>query len=972
MKIVACILTFLMLAAIGPLLGTGAAATGPFSSVSVSSGSYHAIDLGTITAGKELEIDYSADDDIDVLLMTSGQYSSWQSGGTSHTNSGSDYSDSGDDYVYTIESSAQYYLVLDNSNQNPGGASATGSTVTVSGSTSVVDADPSDVRTRMWAAGNSHASVSLGTVNQGKVIGFDFSCDDSSDSIDFLLMDSLQLVAFNSGSTASWNKHAAFLDTCSDSWDYETTSTSHWYVVIENGASGEVTVDIDVDVRSLVPLVEVTDTTRMIDDGDYWKVDLGYTLAGSVFNIWVLFDSHGTGIVLDDIDILVMETSEANDFISGNSADLLGHASGLDTSGSVLGEVWDYRFPSSGTYSIVFDNSDEPSGGAGGGSDIHLELSVTELSIPNLFGNMWTGWFQSRHYVDEGDFVSFDLGTLDVGDDLYYYVGSRNVGGSIFSVQKFDALLMTQGNYDLYVNGSEPTLVSSGTKMEQTEQIPLFRNSSIASTDDYWLVFDAQDGPTNDAADEDGDWMFDFMILTDGSSITSPQVLDHHYEDPATNGGGNTPPDADGDGVSNGLDDCSDTSSGAIVDSSGCSSSQLDSDGDGVSDNVDVCPGYDDNIDSDGDGTPDGCETEPTDSDGDGVDDEDDQCPYTDAGASVDSDGCADNQKDTDGDGVTDDLDMCSNTPAGTTVGADGCELDSDGDGVGDDDDNCPNEPALSGYDNDMDGCTDDTDGDGVTDDLDVFPDEPTQWSDRDGDTWGDNPSGNRPDQCPDTPTQWVLLARDRFGCAWEEEDADSDGVMNGYDDCPDTESGRTVDADGCSDWQLDDDGDGVADSDDVCPGHDDNVDTDGDGTPDGCDSTDDTPPADSDGDGYGDDPDGPQADGCPTVWGSSTQDLYGCPDADNDTVSDYNDVCPGHDDNVDTDGDGTPDGCDSVDDNQQNQGGNDDTTTPPVTNDDDSSTSSSEAGGLPGFSLMLTLVSIVGALAVSRRKRES
>ncbi|RUA03037.1 MAG: hypothetical protein DSY88_06205, partial [Candidatus Poseidoniales archaeon] len=88
MKRVACILAFLMLTAIAPLLGTGSAAIGPFSSVSVSSGSYHAIDLGTIAAGKELEIDYSDDDDIDVLLMTASQYSSWQSGGTSHTNSG--------------------------------------------------------------------------------------------------------------------------------------------------------------------------------------------------------------------------------------------------------------------------------------------------------------------------------------------------------------------------------------------------------------------------------------------------------------------------------------------------------------------------------------------------------------------------------------------------------------------------------------------------------------------------------------------------------------------------------------------------------------------------------------------------------------------------------------------------------------------------------------------------------------------
>ena len=46
--------------------------------VSVSDGSYHAIDLGTIDAGKELEIDYSADDNIDILFMNSNSDDSSQ------------------------------------------------------------------------------------------------------------------------------------------------------------------------------------------------------------------------------------------------------------------------------------------------------------------------------------------------------------------------------------------------------------------------------------------------------------------------------------------------------------------------------------------------------------------------------------------------------------------------------------------------------------------------------------------------------------------------------------------------------------------------------------------------------------------------------------------------------------------------------------------------------------------------------
>lgn len=53
-----------------------------------------------------------------------------------------------------------------------------------------------------------------------------------------------------------------------------------------------------------------------------------------------------------------------------------------------------------------------------------------------------------------------------------------------------------------------------------------------------------------------------------------------------------------------------------------------DSDEDGVCDTEDICPGFDDTIDSDGDGIPDGCdEDECPDSDNDGVCDTDDVCP---------------------------------------------------------------------------------------------------------------------------------------------------------------------------------------------------------------------------------------------------------------------------------------------------------------------------------------------------------
>ena len=48
----------------------------------------------------------------------------------------------------------------------------------------------------------------------------------------------------------------------------------------------------------------------------------------------------------------------------------------------------------------------------------------------------------------------------------------------------------------------------------------------------------------------------------------------------------------------------------------------------------------------------------------------------------------------------------------------------------------------------------------------DAFPDNPTQWSDRDGDGWGDNQSEGalQVDDFPDNPTQWLDTDGDGWG----------------------------------------------------------------------------------------------------------------------------------------------------------------------------------------------------------------
>ena len=249
--------------------------------------------------------------------------------------------------------------------------------------------------------------------------------------------------------------------------------------------------------------------------------------------------------------------------------------------------------------------------------------------------------------------------------------------------------------------------------------------------------------------------------------------------------------DSDGDGIIDDDDQCLNTTMGESVDTTGpwtgCSEMQKDDDGDGVPNAIDQCanttaPPEDVNEF--------GCSEDQStqDSDVDGVYDLSDNCPNTVANATVDENGCAPYQLDTDGDEVPDDVDICPDTPQGAQVDAQGCpkgDVDTDSDGHADDEDAFPVDPSQWGdYDGDGygdepppayqgDSCPSlwgnstidrfgcpDSDGDGYSDadgasqahpmgSADAFPNNPTQWSDADGDRFGDNPNGDTPDACP-------------------------------------------------------------------------------------------------------------------------------------------------------------------------------------------------------------------------------
>ena len=159
-------------------------------------------------------------------------------------------------------------------------------------------------------------------------------------------------------------------------------------------------------------------------------------------------------------------------------------------------------------------------------------------------------------------------------------------------------------------------------------------------------------------------------------------------------------------------------------------------------------------------------------------------------------------------------------------------DLDDDNDGVPDELDACPTQVGNSSL--DVVGCVD-SDGDGVSNNGDAFPNDVTQQTDSDQDGYGDNASGTLPDGCPSD--YGLSLRGELFGC-------------------------------------LDGDGDGWADSIDAYPAEISQWN-------------------DSDGDGFGDSLIGLRGDACPTEFGPSHEDRFGCPDNDSDGWSNDGDAFP-------------------------------------------------------------------------------
>lgn len=252
---------------------------------------------------------------------------------------------------------------------------------------------------------------------------------------------------------------------------------------------------------------------------------------------------------------------------------------------------------------------------------------------------------------------------------------------------------------------------------------------------------------------------------------------------------------------------------------------------------------------------------------------------------------------DTDGDGYGDNL------------------IDDDGDGITEgNSDVCPLVAGTS-VDPISRGCTD-SDQDGYVDPVDVFPLDPFQWSDTDGDGYGDNSDYDNGDDCVD------IYGKSNKNYLYGCPDSDFDGWADSEDAFPmNTLQWEDSDGDGYGDnydWKnetildLDNPGQTITirnQSGDAFPLIKDQwSDIDGDGWGDNQTSFY-QPDAfvfepsqwlDFDGDGYGDNAtfDAFEPDGCRKEAGTSIGNLslkldWGCPDFDNDGIQNPKDPCP-------------------------------------------------------------------------------
>jgi hypothetical protein len=186
--------------------------------------------------------------------------------------------------------------------------------------------------------------------------------------------------------------------------------------------------------------------------------------------------------------------------------------------------------------------------------------------------------------------------TIDYTKDVilpnsYYFQSNlQNLGTS--NIDELEITINTvevNGEYELTITGD--SIVGGGSIISEEDIDGNIFNSGQETVRASRIIRGnvndiAQTLPITDLSNfADGLIKFDLVVTDSALNVGSEIYKDSIYKETISN------TDTDGDGVTDNLDQCPGTSSGATVDANGCADSQKDTDGDGVTDDLDQCPG---------------------------------------------------------------------------------------------------------------------------------------------------------------------------------------------------------------------------------------------------------------------------------------------------------------------------------------------------------------------------------------------
>ena len=222
------------------------------------------------------------------------------------------------------------------------------------------------------------------------------------------------------------------------------------------------------------------------------------------------------------------------------------------------------------------------------GSD---SVYVTDLDVSGIPDGIIKLTVQLKDSLDQLVATTTTDYTKDVilPNSYYFQSNLQNLGTSnIDSLEITINTVEVNGEYELTITGD--SIVGGGSIISKEDANDNTFNSHQETVRSSRVIrgkvnYIAQTLPITDMSNfADGLIKFELVVTDSALNVGSEIFKDSIYKETISL------TDTDGDGVTDDIDQCSDTPDGATVDANGCADSQKDTDGDGVTDDIDQCP----------------------------------------------------------------------------------------------------------------------------------------------------------------------------------------------------------------------------------------------------------------------------------------------------------------------------------------------------------------------------------------------